>query len=444
MTVSVPAPPTDRTGEASPAARRDRGILYATRALRGFGAGALGVVLAVDLVRAGEPPWLAGIVLGLAIGGASAWSFAVPRLEGRLGKRALFVASAAMIFVSGFLLFLAPASVIVVVAAMLLGGVLASPSDVSPLASLEQSSLTEAVEPMRRTSAFVAYNLTGYAGTSLGALAVLALAGVSVAPRGWPAGPHDPALLLYSVLGLALIPGYLALRRPATPVPAPTPEKLSTVTRHRLRWLSGLFSVDAFAGGLLANSLVALWLEVRFGASEGEVAVLFAAASVLAGLSLALAGPVARRWGLVRTMVFTHLPSSLFLFPFALAPTLRFAEGAWVARATTSQMDVPARQSYVQAIVAPSERTAAAAYTTAARTTSALGPPVTGAFLAASGPWISVPLLLAGGLKIAYDLAVYRQFRGIRPPEETELVAGASGGRLDGAGPDASSHGPAR
>lgn len=434
MTVSPWPTPAPAAGVAPQGARRDRGILYAARGIRGFGAGALGVVLAVDLVRAGESAWLAGIVLGLAIGGASAWSLAIPRLEVRVGARALFVTAAAMISASGILLFLAPGCLLAVLAAVLLGGILASPSDVSPLASLEQSTLAEAVGPERRTGAFVAYNLSGYAGTSLGALAVLGLTGVSFAPNGWPGGPHDPALLLYAFLGVALIPGYLALRPRARPGRAEGSARLSPVTRHRLRWLSGLFSVDAFAGGLLANSLVALWLEVRFGASQAEVAVLFAVASVLAGVSLAVAGPVARRWGLVRTMVFTHLPSSLLLIPFALAPTLPVAEGAWVARSTSSQMDVPARQSYVQAIVAPSERTAAAAYTTAARTTSALGPPVTGAFLAASGPWLAVPLLLAGGLKIAYDLALYGRFRGIRPPEESSRSRAGPG---DGSSPTA-------
>jgi hypothetical protein len=169
---------------------------------------------------------------------------------------------------------------------------------------------------------------------------------------------------------------------------------------------------------MVANSLVAYWLEIRFHPSPFFLGSIFFLSSLAAGLSLLLALPMARRLGLVRTMVFTHLPSSLLLALVPFVPSLLGAAGVWVARATLSQMDVPTRQSFVQAVVAPDERTAAAGYTTAARSSTALGGPITGLFLGLGGPFLVGPFLLAGSLKGAYDLALFQRFRDVVPPEE--------------------------
>ena len=409
------------------ASARDRPILSVTRAARGFGAGALSVVLAIDLARASYPPLLVGALLALAMGGASGWSVLVPRGERWIGRRPLFGAGAVALAAGGLLLWYDLSSLAVVIVALLLGGIVAGSADISPLGALEQASLADAAPDRRRTSSFSLYNLAGYVGTALGALAAGPLSDVG-SPLGSSAGaaPRDAVMLLYALIGVGLVPAYLALSRPRGPRAAgPSRPPIDEGTRSIVRSLSGLFAIDAFGGGLIANTLVAYYLEIRFAPSLGTLGLLFFAASLAAAFSLVAAVPLARRFGLVNTMVFTHIPSSILLIAFAFGPTLLLASVFWVARSTLSQMDVPTRQSYTQAVVPPTERTTAAGYTTAARSAQMFGAPVTGAFLAAGGPWLVGPFVLAGSVKIAYDLALYGRFRGVRPPEESaRTVAG--------------------
>jgi MFS family permease len=182
--------------------------------------------------------------------------------------------------------------------------------------------------------------------------------------------------------------------------------------------LSGLFAVDAFGGGLVTNSLVVYYLVIRFHAPVEVLGLVVALGNFAAAFSLILAVPLARRFGLINTMVFTHLPSSALLILFAFSPTILLAGLVWVARCSLSQMDVPTRQSYTQAVVPREDRTAAAGYTTAARSGQALGAPVAGGFLALGGPWLAAPFALAGSVKIGYDFAIFGRFRRLRPPEE--------------------------
>jgi MFS family permease len=350
---------------------------------------------------------------------ASVWSVAAERIERSIGRRSTFVVSALALAAGGFLLFGWISSPYVVVLAGLLGGILASSSDIGPLPTLEQATLASVVGEQSRTPAFSRYNLMGYAGGAAGAL----LAGPLTSFGGGllPAS-HDLVLLLYGLTGVGLIPGYLRFSKEADRLPQVEPRRpLSPDSRKKILTLSGLFSVDAFGGGLVANFLVTLWLRAHFGASESVIGVVLALAMVGAAGSLLLTAPLARRFGLVNTMVFTHMPSSVLLILFAFAPTLAVAGGLWVGRSLISQMDVPTRQSFVQAIVAPEERTAAAGYTTAARTTSALGGPVTGAFLSLGGPWTAAPFVIAGTTKVAYDAALYSGFHNVEAPEEAPL-----------------------
>lgn len=403
----------DRLGGA----RRTVGLLYLTRTLRGFGLGGISVVLAISLAQAGYSPFLVGLWVGLGLGGASLWSWGAPHAERRLGKRATFLLAAAALAGGAALLFLAPRSPGLVVAALLLGGIVASGSDLGALPTLEQSTLGGLSRAEDRTRRFVEYNLLGYVGLALGALAAAPLSTLSLLPR-LAGGPHEAVFLLYAAIGVGLLPAYLALPLPSSARTSPSSPLLGPQSRGHVLWLSALFSVDAFGGGMVANSLVAYWLEIRFHPSPFFLGSIFFLSSLAAGLSLLLALPMARRLGLVRTMVFTHLPSSLLLALVPFVPSLLGAAGVWVARATLSQMDVPTRQSFVQAVVAPNERTAAAGYTTAARSSTALGGPITGLFLGLGGPFLVGPFLLAGSLKGAYDLALFQRFRDVVPPEE--------------------------
>lgn len=400
---------------------RDALVLTATRGARGFGAGALSVVLALDLASAGYAPLLVGGLLGVAMGGASAWALAFPRWERSVGRRRLFVLGSGALAVGGVLLWVDLASPIALLAALLLGGIVAGATDISPLGASEQAALAEVSGPAERTARFGLYNFTGYVGAAVGALVAAPIAALPAAPGGLPASPRDAVLLLYALLGLALVPAYLALSHAVEPPPRGAGDgRLSPESRRRIVSLSTLFVADAFGGGLVANALVVYYLDLRFHPSTFELGAIIFLGSLAAGISILVAVPIARRIGLVPTMVFTHLPSNVLLALFAVSPTLLVAAVVWVARSTLSQMDVPTRQSYAQAIVRPEERTASAAYTTAARSGQAFGAPVTGAFLGAGGPWLAGPFALAAVVKIGYDLALYRRFRRVVPPEESE------------------------
>ncbi|MGP8110330.1 MAG: MFS transporter [Thermoplasmata archaeon] len=405
---------------SAPLARRDRLLLMGTRTARGFGAGALSIVIALDLTGVGYSSLAIGTILGLALGGAAVWAIAVPRVELHWRRRSVFLLSAAALALGGVLLWVDISNPAVLLAALMLGGIVAGGADVSPLGALEQAALAGTTADRDRTRTYALYNLLGYVGVALGALAAGPLYGLN-APRiaGFLPGLHDAAFLFYGLLGLALVPLYRSLsndvdRHAGKERPSP----LSPPSRPIVYSLSALFSVDAFAGGLIVNSLVVYYFSTQFHPGVDTLGFVFFLSNLAAGLSLVLAAPLARRFGLVNTMVFSHIPSNVFLILVVFAPSFLIASVLWVARATLSQMDVPTRQSYMQAIVPPEDRAAAAGYTTAARSVQAFGAPVTGSFLAAGGPWISAPFALAGCVKIGYDLAIYGRFRRLRPPEE--------------------------
>lgn len=401
-------------------ARRDRILLMGTRSARGFGAGALSIVIALDLSRVGYSSFSIGLLLGFALGGAAAWALAVPRIEMHWRRRSVFVLSAAALAAGGVLLWIDISNPVFLLVALLLGGIVAGGADVSPLGALEQAALADTTTERERTGVYALYNLLGFFGIAMGALAAGPLSAV-MGPTfaGLPPGPHDATLLFYAVLGLALIPGYRVLSKEFDgPIPRDRPSPLSARSRPVIYSLSALFSADAFAGGLVLNSLVVYYFSTRYHPGVDELGLVFFLSNLAAGLSLVLAAPLARRVGLVNTMVFSHLPSNVFLILVVFAPSFLVASLLWVARASLSQMDVPTRQSYTQSVVPAADRVAAAGYTTAARSCQAVGAPVTGSFLAAGGPWVAAPFALAGCVKIGYDMAVYWLFRKLRPPEE--------------------------
>jgi MFS family permease len=400
--------------------RRDRLLLMGARTARGFSAGALSIVIALDLARVGYASLAIGVILGLALGGAAIWAIAVPRVELRWHRRSVFVLAAGGLAIGGGLLWFDIGNPAVLLTALLLGGIVAGGADVSPLGALEQAALAGTTANELRTQTYAVYNLLGYVGVALGALAAGPLYGSnSLTLPGLPTGPHDATLLFYGLLGLALVPLYRSLSSDVDhQAGGNRPAPLSPRGRPIVFSLSALFSIDAFAGGLVVNSLVVYFFSAQFHPGVELLGLVFFLSNLAAGLSLVLAAPLARRFGLVNTMVFSHIPSNVFLILVVFAPSLLVASILWVARATLSQMDVPTRQSYMQAVVPKEDRAAAAGYTTAARSVQALGAPVTGAFLAAGGFWISAPFALAGCIKIGYDLAVYGRFRKLPSPEE--------------------------
>jgi predicted MFS family arabinose efflux permease len=314
----------------------------------------------------------------------------------------------------------------VLLAAATLGVVSPSGNEVGPFLAVEQAALTGLVPDRGRTSLFARYQLAGSLATAAGTLAAGALVAAAISAGTGAAGAYRLVILGYAAIGLGLA---ALVSRVSSRVEVPPAEIADATIRDRLGLhrsrpvvlrLSALFALDAFAGGFVVLSFVAFWFNAEFGVDALALGLLLSAANLLAGFSALAAGRLAARFGLVRTMVFTHLPSNVLLMLVPLMPTLPLAAGVLLARFAISQMDVPTRQSYTMAIVAPDERSAAAGVTGIARSLGVAAAPLVAGPLYASAALAGVPFLVAGGLKIVYDLLLYRSFRGLRPPEERE------------------------
>jgi len=304
-----------------------------------------------------------------------------------------------------------------------------SPSghEVGPFLAIEQAALSHVASPIIRTEVFAWYTLARSLATALGALRGGTASHLLQRSAMTPLNSYRAVVVAYAILGTLLAILFLRLTS-ATEVHTPeerplVPRNLKTffgVSRsHKVVLkLSSLFALDSFAGGFVVQSFAAYWFYLRFGANAAALGAIFFWANVLAGISALLASRLASRIGLVRTMVATHLPSNVLLILVPLMPTLKLAIAVLLLRFSISQMDVPTRQSYTMAVVSPEERSAAAGITGIARTTGAAISPLFAGFLLARPSLINVPFLLAGGLKIIYDLLLYRAFAAVRPQEE--------------------------
>lgn len=399
-------------------------LLFTTRALRLFAYGLLSVVLVLHLSAAGLDEARVGLLLSLTLLGDTALSLWISTHADRLGRRRMLVLGA-VLMAAGGAAFASTTSFPLLLLAATVGVLSPSGNEVGPFLALEQAALAQELPAERRTAAFAWYQLTGSLATAVGALAGGALTEV-LERRGLSALASTRApIILYAALGLLLASLFTRLS-PAVEAPAPersdAPAPWHGLARSRgvVARLSALFSLDAFAGGFVVQSFVAWWFHARFGASPGLLGAIFFGANVLAGISALSAAALARRFGLVNTMVFTHLPSNVLLLLVPLMPTLPLAIAVLLVRFSISQMDVPTRQSYTLAVVEPGERSAAAGVTGIARTVGAALAPLAAGPLFASAALASVPFFVAGGLKIVYDLLLWRSFRALRPPEERD------------------------
>jgi MFS family permease len=402
----------------------DGRALFALRTLRMFGYGFLAVVLVLYLDAAGLDPLAIGAVLTLTLVGDAIVSLWLTTHADRLGRRRVLIISSVLVVVAGIVFALTNWLPLLIVAGIV-GVISPTGNEVGPFLAVEQASLSEVVPARRRTAVFAWYNLVGYLATATGALAA-GLLGELLIGGGWPALDAYRAIVAgYALIGLAMaaIAWRLgnSIEAPVATVPDDGIARRLGLGRSRsvvLR-LSALFSIDAFAGGFIPQSLMAYWFSLRFGVSPAALGGIFFAANLLAAVSSLSAARIAARIGLIETMVFTHLPSNVLLLLVPLMPTLPLAVAVLLLRFTLSQMDVPTRQSYVMAVVDPDERSAAAGVTGIARTVGAAISPSIASVLIASAATAAIPFFLAGGLKIVYDLLVYRDFRSIRPAEES-------------------------
>jgi MFS family permease len=404
----------------------DGSFLFITRIARMFGYGFLSVVLVLYLAQVGLNQVQIGLLLTLTLIGDTIISLWITTNADRFGRRRMLILGAVLMIFAGILFAITRNFLFLLIAATI-GVISPSGYEVGPFLSIEQAALSQIVSDEKRTHLFAWYNLVGSFATALGALGggglVQALQDSGVSALG----SYRTIVIGYAIIGVLL--GVLFTRlSPAVEVRAGGDSSHSTSdfkTRfglHRSRGvvlkLSALFSLDAFAGGFVLQSLLAYWFHVRFNVQPAILGSIFFGANILAGLSALTAAWVASRIGLIRTMVFTHIPSNILLILVPLMPNLPLAIAVLLLRFSISQMDVPTRQSYTMAVVAPDERSAAAGITGIARTIGAsLSPAFTGPLLA-NAALMNVPFFLSGGLKIIYDLMLYRNFKAIKPPEE--------------------------
>jgi len=391
-----------------------------------FGYGFLSVVLVLYLEQVGLSQVQIGLLLTLTLIGDTIISLWITTNADRVGRRRMLVVGAFLMVFAGVLFSMTRSFVFLLIAATI-GVISPSGYEVGPFLSIEQAALSQIVSNERRTQIFAWYNLVGSFATAFGALAGGSLVQALLDNGVSALASYRTIVIGYAVIGVML--GGLFIRL-SSAVEVPTisgpPQPVSLFKHrfglHRSRGvvlkLSALFSIDAFAGGFVLQSILAYWFHLRFNVQPGLLGSIFFGANILAGISALTAAWVASKIGLIRTMVFTHIPSNILLILVPLMPNLPSAIAVLLLRFSISQMDVPTRQSYTMAVVAPDERSAAAGITGIARTTGAsLSPVFTGPLLAQAA-LLNVPFFLSGGLKIVYDLLLYRSFKAIKPPEE--------------------------
>ncbi len=379
--------------------------------------GLLSVVLVLYLSEAGLSTQRIGLLLTLTLAGDTVISLWMTTSADRLGRRKMLVGGAVLMVFAG-VLFAVTRNFVVFVVAAVVGVISPSGNEVGPFLSIEQASLAQLVSKGRRTQGFAWYNLVGSFATAVGTLMGGGLAHWgSTFGFGAMAG-YRIVVILYAVLGVALAVLFQRLSRSvevsgdcsATRQPARTFLGLHQ-SRAVVFKLASLFGLDAFAGGFVMQSLLVYWFHVRFGLDPARLGAIFFGANILAGISALSAAKLAARFGLINTMVFTHLPSNVLLILVALMPNAGLAIAVLLLRFAISQMDVPTRQAYTVSVVEADERSAAAGITGIARSIGASLSPLIAGPLLASASLVSVPLFLAGGLKVVYDLALYRGFR---------------------------------
>ncbi|MCU1331869.1 MAG: transporter, major facilitator family protein [Candidatus Angelobacter sp.] len=399
---------------------RNLAIIYVAAWMRSFGIGLLGVVLGVFLYREGFSSTAIGLVIAAGLAGAAVGTVFITFKADRLGRRRTLFALSLLTSVGALPLifhFRVPAMVLIAFLGMLNG----MGTDRSPAFALEQATIPGLVPDTKRTWALAWYSVVLDASGAMGALA----AGIPlVALKWWNVDlAHSYRLLFVGYAAISVLTALLYLllspeveiRTAGLPLERRT--AISPETKSTIKRLCALFAIDAFGGGFLTDALVSYWFFRRFGIAESQLAVLFFTVHVLNALSHLGAAWLARRIGLIKTMVFTHLPSSIFLIAAAFMPSPRWAVLLFLLRESLVEMDVPTRQSYVAAVVKPEERTFAAGVTNLVRNSAwAAASAVAGIFMQQVA--FAAPLLLGGSLKIIYDGLLWRAFRHLAPPEE--------------------------
>jgi len=392
----------------------DGRIILLEKAIRTVPYGFLAVLFPVYLSQMGFDTVQIGIVLTLTVGTSAFYTFIASIVTDRLGRRRTLVFFAMTDAVAGGLLFISTSWWAPVVAGIA-GNMSVGSGETGPYLSLDQAILPRTSDLKRRTLMFSLYNLVGYSASSGGSL----LAGLPTY-LGTGISGYRPLFLAYLVSGLLGMFLYSRLSKSVEQDPSKTSTRqvLSKDSRPIVYKMSALFSVDAFAGGFVGQSILSLYFFQRYRLDLTSLGLLFSAAQIVTAASFLLAARIAQRFGLINTMVFSHIPSNILLTAIAFAPTATVAVPLLLGRQSLSQMDVPTRQSYLMSVIPESDRTPAAGVTNVSRTTAqSVSPSLSG--YAIANLWVGSPFLFAGTLKLLYDIVLYRSFHRAKPPQES-------------------------
>jgi MFS family permease len=401
---------------------RDGWLLFSGRIIRLFAYGFLSIILALHLAAVGMTESEIGLLLTLTLVGDALLSLIVTQVADRIGRRRMLMVSAAFMVLTGTVFALTTNPLFLILAAFV-GTLSPTGHEVGPFLAIEQSALAHLTPGERRTNIFAWYNLVGSFAAALGSWSGGTLTTTLQQAGHSPLASYQTLFALYAGFGVlsALLFSLLSRHIEVGPMENSSAKRFLGLHRSRsiIQKLSLLFIIDSFAGTLVVQSLMAYWFHVRFGVDPAALGTIFFGTNLLAGFSALVAARIASRIGLIHTMVFTHLSANVFLLLTPLMPTFPLAVAMLLLRFSTAQMDVPARQAFIMAVVAPDERSAASGIISLVRTSaSALGPVATGMMFNAS--LINAPFFLAGGMKIVYDLLLLWQFRHVRPQEEEQ------------------------
>ena len=394
---------------------RDGWLLFASCGVRSLAYGFLSVILGLYLDAAGLSATAIGWIFTAALAGGALMTILITAIADSFGRKALLIAGALMMAAAGCVFAISNNPILLAMAAIF-GTISPSGKEVGPFLSLEQAILPQTTEDRQRTAVFSAYNLVGSFAGAVGALAVglpsffslETIAGYRFLIWGYVA-----SAILLALLFALLSPQMEAKKKTQSTTPKVGLHKSRAIVAK----LAGLFALDAFAGAFIVQSIVAYWFYLRYKTDLKALGEIFFGTNILAALSFLAAPAIARRIGLLNTMVFTHLPSNILLLFVPLMPNVEWAVVVLLLRHLLSQMDVPTRQSYTMAVVDADERAAAAGALSVARNAgAALAPLFTGTILAI--PALGLPFLLAGAIKVVYDLWIFAVFRHVKPPEE--------------------------
>jgi MFS family permease len=401
---------------------RDGKLLLAAKIVRTFAYGFLSVILAIYLKLIGFDDVLIGLILTVTLVNSVIFTLIASFYADRIGRRRTLVIYAALMSISGAIFVTTENHVMLIIAAFI-GTINVTGSETGAFLTIEQSILPQTVKNIKkRNIIFAIYNMAGTFAMSAGVL----LSGLPIIIQqqfGEILNQIDsikPLFILYSLSGIVVIGIYLLLSNRIEvegTIARPLTQTLSPMSKNIVGKLSGLFAIDSFAGGFVIQSIVSFWFFTKFGADLTTLSYIFSVAGILTAFSFIVSAKIADRFGLINTMVFTHIPSNILIILVAVAPSLSVAIAFYLIRMALSQMDVPTRQSYIVAVVNEEERTAAAGITNISRNISqAISPSLTGIIITTFT--LSTPFIIGGLLKIAYDIALYVNFRKIKPPEE--------------------------